>query len=259
MATTKRQSRTVSRPSSGPLYRYCRGLFLLWLLLAAVVHGQDAEAELQTGIALTRQSQFQDAIPHFLAARGRARETFALEFDLALCYVGTRAFQPAIQILTGMAQDATHEGEINDLLAQAYIGNHQPDFAMQSFAKAVEATPKNEKLYLHMAEAFYDEALYRDGLQVVEIGLSNLHDSTRLLFERGLFRSQLDRPDLAKADFERVRTLDRGSDIAWIAAAEEAFQSADMPQAVRICRDGIRTGRRHYLLLTMFGEALLRG
>src|SRR5579863_2729045 len=53
----------------------------------------DAEAELQTGTALTRKGLFLEAIPHLLAARGRVVNEYAANFNLALCYAGTG--QPA--------------------------------------------------------------------------------------------------------------------------------------------------------------------
>jgi len=52
----------------------------------------EAEAEFQTGTALTKKSLFREAIPHLLAARILATHEYAANFDLALCYVGTRQF-----------------------------------------------------------------------------------------------------------------------------------------------------------------------
>jgi hypothetical protein len=36
-----------------------------------------SEAELQTGLALTRSGHFSEAVPHFLAARGHVADEFA--------------------------------------------------------------------------------------------------------------------------------------------------------------------------------------
>ena len=54
-----------------------------------------AEAELQTGISLTRRGKFEEAIPHFLAVQGHVsiKNEFVLEYDLALCYVATGRFE----------------------------------------------------------------------------------------------------------------------------------------------------------------------
>src|SRR5437879_1600952 len=49
----------------------------------------EAEAELEKGTALTRQGSFVEAIPHLLAAGGRASNHYAVGFNLSLCYVAT--------------------------------------------------------------------------------------------------------------------------------------------------------------------------
>ena len=81
-----------------------------FLYAAGTSPHDQAENELQAGIALTKRGQFQQAIPHFLAARGHVAEDFALEFNLALCYVGTRQFPQAIQILAHIGARAASGG-----------------------------------------------------------------------------------------------------------------------------------------------------
>ncbi len=218
---------------------------------------EQAESDLQAGIALTQRGQFQQALPHFLAARGRVAEDFALEFNLALCYVGTRQFPQAIQILVRIG-GGRHAVEVDNLLAQAYVGDHQQEAAMKALRRASDVSPNNEKLYLLVSEACLDEGLAELGIRVLEVGLRNLPDSPRLLFERGLLRSQLEQEDLADRDFQLVRKLSPESDIAYIAAAQQAFLSGNVQEAIRAAREGIRKGHTHYLLLTMLGEALLR-
>src|ERR1035438_3215185 len=218
---------------------------------------QQAESDLGVGIALTKEGRFQQAVPHFLSARGHVAETFAVEFNLALCYVGTREFKQAIQILTHLA-DGKPSAEVDNLLAQALIGDGQQEPALQAFLNAAELTPKNEKLYLLVSEACMDEGFHELGIQVLEIGLRNLPESARLHFERGLFRSQMDERDLANQDFELAQKLSPGSNIAYIAAAQQAFLSGDVQKVIRTAREGISRGHTHYLLLTMLGEALLR-
>jgi tetratricopeptide (TPR) repeat protein len=216
-----------------------------------------AENDLRAGIALTREGQFQQAVPHFLSARGRVTETFALEFNLALCYVGTREFKEAIQILAHLS-GAQSSADVDNLLAQALIGDHQPEPALKALREAAKLTPKNEKLYLLVSEACLDEGFHDLGIQVLEIGLEKLPESARLHFERGLFRSQMDLRELANQDFELARKLSPGSDIAYIAAAQQAFLLGDVQKVIRTARAGISEGHAHYILLTMLGEALLR-
>jgi tetratricopeptide (TPR) repeat protein len=218
---------------------------------------QQAETDMRTGIALTREGRFQQAVPHFLSARGHVAETFALEFNLALCYVGTREFRQAIQILTRL-RGGQPSADVDNLLAQALIGDHQREPALKALQDAAKLTPKNEKLYLLVSEACLDEGFHELGIQVLEIGLGNLSESARLHFERGLFRSQMEERDLANQDFELARRLSPGSDIAYIATAEQAFLSGDVQKVIRTAREGISQGHTQYILLTMLGEALLR-
>ncbi len=226
--------------------------------VCALFAQQPAENDLQTAIALTRQGQFQQAIPHFLAARGHVADEFAVEFNLALCYVGTRQFPRAIGILTSIGEGRRHAADVDNLLAQAFVGDHQQEAAMQAFQRSADAAPANEKLYLLVSEACFDEGLADLGIRVLGVGLRNLPDSPRLLFERGLLRSQLEQTDLADADFQSVRKLAPDSDIAYVAAAQQALLAGNVQQAIRAAREGIGKGHPHYVLLTMLGEALLR-
>jgi len=228
-------------------------------VLIAFAQQPPADSDLQTGITLTRQGHFAEAIPRFFAARGHvaANEAFALEFNLALCYVGTRQFAPAIEILAHI-DAGRHAAEVDNLLAQAYIGAHQPDAAMKAFDSAAALAPSDEKLYLLVAEASFDEHYFDLGVRVIDTGLRNLPNSARLLFERGMLRSQLDETDLANGDFERARKLAPDSDIAYVAAAEQALLAGNVQETIRAARAGIAAGHPHYLLLTILGEALLR-
>jgi len=219
---------------------------------------QRAQRELLSAISLTRAGQFAQAIPHFLAARGQVNDAFALEFNLSLCYVGTRQFEQAIAILTHIHDAGSHAVDVKNLLAQAYVGDHQPAPALKALEAAAKLSPADEKLYLLVSEACLDEGLPDLGAQALVIGLGNLPNAPKLLFERGLIRSRLEQTDLAEQDFQAVRKLAPGSDIAYIAEAQQALLSGDIPEAIQACRRGIAADHAHYLLLTMLGEALLR-
>ncbi len=74
-----------------------------------------AEAELQKGIALTRGGKFNEAIPHFLAAQGQVRDANALSFNLALCYVGTGQYPPAIALLNELRSKGLSSANVENL------------------------------------------------------------------------------------------------------------------------------------------------
>ena len=218
----------------------------------------DAERELQTGITLTQQGHFSEAIPHFLAAQGHVSDEYAANFNLALCYVATGRFTQAIQVLTTLKAGGHGTAAVNNLLAQAYIGTGQDKEAFSAFQRAVKETPEDEKLYMLVAEECMDRQSYDLGLDVLNIGLQHLPNSPRLHYERGVFFSFENQPDPATADFDLASKLSPGSDISYMAAGQKALLEGNMPDAVRIAREGIKKGRDNYILLTIFGKAVVQ-
>jgi tetratricopeptide (TPR) repeat protein len=225
--------------------------------VAGTARAQNAEAELRQAIALTSSGQFQEAIPHFLAARGEGAKSFALEFNLALCYVGTRQFPAAIGILSQLS-DSRRSAEIKNLLAQALVGDHQADAAWKAFQEAAEIAPNNESLYMLVSQACLDEGLTDLCGRVLETGLRYLPRSARLHFQQAILYAQQDEDERAAREFQAAQTLAPGSEIAYIAEAQQALIAGRIQDVIRSTRAGIQAGHTHYLLLTMLGEALLR-
>ncbi|HKV29245.1 MAG TPA: tetratricopeptide repeat protein [Candidatus Acidoferrales bacterium] len=215
------------------------------------------ESELQHGIALTQRGRFSDAIPHLLAARGHVSDEYAANFDLALCYVSTAQFDEAIRILGPMKITGYATAGVNNLLAQAYIGKGQDKEAFSAFQQAVMQTPLDEKLYLLVSEACMDHQSYDLGLEVLNIGLQHLPNSSRLHYERGVFFSFENEPDSAAFDFGLASKLGAGTDISYMASGQKALMEGDPSEAVRITREGIRKGHNNYILLAIFGNAVV--
>jgi len=216
-----------------------------------------AEAELQQGIGLTRAGEFDKAIPHLLAARGRVRNDYAARFNLSLCYAATAQYESAIELLIQLRSDGHSNGDVLNLLVQSLLGGRQPEKAWTVFQDAVRLTPNNEKLYVMIAEASMDSGYYELGRQAAETGLRHLPRSSRLVFEHAMLLSHLDFLDDAKRELRRVSELAPGSDVAYIAAAQRNFFDGNVREAVRVAREGIEKGNRHFMLLTLYGEAVL--
>jgi tetratricopeptide (TPR) repeat protein len=225
---------------------------------AASSSEDQGEEELRKGTALTQRGSFSEAIPHLLAARGRVANEYAANFNLALCYIGTSQFKNAIEMLNGLRSSGHDNVDVKNLLAQAYVGNSQPQEALAALQKAAALSPQNEKLYSFVADACMDQKDYSLGLEVVAVGLQNLPQSARLHYERAMFLTQLDQFDQAKADFESAATLSPGSEIGYMAAAHENLFEGNIPEAVRIAREGVKRGYENHALLTVLAEALIR-
>lgn len=217
-----------------------------------------AEEELQKGTALTRTGSFAEAIPHLLAARGRASNDYAASFNLGLCFVATGQPKQAIPILTALRAAGHDNADVNNLLAQAYVGDGQNQKALEALQEASKLAPENEKLYLFVADACMAKQEYAVGLQVVDLGLDHLPNSAHLHYQRGMFLASLDELDAGKKDFDQARGLAPETDIAFVAATQKAMFEGDVLEAVRAAREGVKKGHHDYVLLTLLSEALLR-
>jgi tetratricopeptide (TPR) repeat protein len=201
--------------------------------------------------------KFQEAIPHFLAAQGQVGDAFALSFNLALCYVGTGQYPPAITLLNEVRANGRSNANVENLLTQALLGNGQPEEAFAAFERASRLAPENEKLYLHIIESCMDNGYLDMGIKVAELGLKRLPRSAPLVFEHGILLARLDYIEEAMKELQKVPELAPGSDVAYIAAAQKSIFESDTDEAVRIAREGIRKGKQHFMLLALFGEAVM--
>ena len=214
--------------------------------------------ELQRGTALTRQGRFKEAIPHLLAARGSAVNPYAVEFNLGLCYVGMGEYDKAISILEKLRRRGYETANVDNLLAQAYVGKSQRSEALTALQRAAAISPQDEKLFAFVADACADNQEFELGLKVVEFGLRGLPQSPRLHYERAMLLSQIDQFDVAKADFALARKLGQGSEIGYLAAGQEELLEGNIAEGIRIAREGISKGVQNPALLVILGRGLLR-
>jgi tetratricopeptide (TPR) repeat protein len=215
------------------------------------------DTELKTGADLTRQGMLQEAIPHLLAAQQSGANKYAAAFNLGICYLGTGRYKEAIGTLEGLRSAGEDTAGVDNLLAQAYIGDGQTQRAFETFQQAAIKTPKDEKLYAYMADACTDHQDYALGLQIVDQGLRQLPASARLHYERAVFLGRLDRFEEAKPDFERAAALAPGTYIAYLALVQESLYEDKYPEAVRLLREGVKAGNRDYRMLSLLGTVLM--
>lgn len=219
---------------------------------------QQADAELQTALALTQQGKFTEAIPHFLIAHNRATDEYLVSFNLSLCYVATGQYPLAIELLNALRTNGRGTADVANLLTQAYVGSGQQDQAYAAFQDAVRQAPRDEKMFVLISESCLDAGDYSLGLKVVELGLQHLPNSGQLHFERAMVYLEMDRMDDARHDLDQVGKLSAGTDVYYIAASQKALLDGNAAEALRISREGIQKGHPHFMLLTTFGEAVLR-
>ena len=215
-------------------------------------------AELATGAQLTAHGYLQQAIPHLIAAQQAGIDPYASGVNLGICYLGTGNYRQAITVLRALDASGLGNAAVENLLAQAYIGNAQPQEALRSFRRAAAATPKDEKLYDYLADACTDHKDYALGLEIVDEGLAQLPGSARLHYEKALFVSQLGRFDEAgKPEFERAAQLAPNSYIGYLAAVQMDLYEDDFSGAEKVLHEAVQSGHRDYRMLSLLGTVLL--
>lgn len=237
---------------------FCRPVFPVTAQTAnSAVQQTSARAELDMGTRLTRSGMLLQAIPHLLTAQTAGLAPYATGVNLGICYVGTNQYALAISTLEALRKSGSETPTVDNLLAQAYLGNHQSRAAFEAFQRAAAVTPKSEKLYAFMADACSDDDDYELGLRVANSGLQQLPDSARLHYERALFLARLDRFDEAKPDFEAAARLAPSSYIGVLALVQENLYEDNLTVARDLLRKAVREGHRDYQTLSLLGSVLL--
>ena len=217
----------------------------------------NAPGELQIGTTLTRQGKLPEAIPHLLAALAAGSDPYATAVNLGICYVGTGRYKQAIDVLDRLRSSGHDTPTVENLLAQAHLGNRQPEQAWSSFVAASVLSPNNEELYAFMADACTDQHEFEMGLRAMEVGLRHLPDSARLHYERGLFLAQLDRLEQARPEFNRAAQLAPDSYIATLALVQRDLYDGNIPAATHRLLATVAAGHRDYQTLSLLGTVLM--
>lgn len=216
-----------------------------------------AASELQSGTDLTRRGLLQQAIPHLLAAREAGADPYAVGVNLGICYLGVNHYKQAIRELEALRASGHKTPAVDNLLAQAYLGDGQTSPALQVFLEAAAATPKDEKLYAFMADACTDNQDYALGLRIMDAGLRQLPQSARLHYEKAVFLARLDRLEEAKPEFDLAWKIAPDSYIGYLALVQKDLYEDDLKGATRLLREAIKSGHRDPQMLSLLGSVLL--
>ena len=231
---------------------------------APTSHGNPDESEsrmpqddLRLGIALTRNGQFGAAIPLLRAADAAGLAGYAGQFNLALCYVATGKYKEGIAKLLTLRDSGQETAAVDNLLAQAYLGEHDLGRAWVFIQAAVRLSPKDEHLYAFLLDACADHYEYALGLQVATLGIEALPASQRLHYERAVFLIHLDRPEEATQEFAHSVALGKDTYLGNLANVQQRLYVNDLPGALQAARAAVAGGHREREMLSLLGTVLM--
>ncbi len=211
------------------------------------------------GYLLAREGFCTGAAPFFQSVPTHDPDSYDAGFNLALCEVEAKQYTQAIQVLKALRAQGHKTTDVDNLLAQAYEGNHQLQEAFNILLKATALAPEDEKYYLDLAKLCIDRRAYDTGVKIISAGLRQLPDDSHLLIERGVLYALWGKLDLAEQDYERaIRVSPDARDKAYAGLALAYLQTGDLSRAIQFLRRRTQEKPNDAFLLLLLGDALVQ-
>jgi Flp pilus assembly protein TadD len=210
------------------------------------------------GLALARHELYGQAIPFFQQVSAAYPESYDAAFNLAICYVQTKQFTAAIDSLRALADRGKKTAELDNLLAEAYLGNDQVQPAIDALREATRLAPEDENNYIDLATLCTDHDAYELGLEVIEVGLHYHPQSDRLIFQRGVIEAMTNHFDLADRDFQLASRLAPEKNLSYVGQGVSYLQRGNVQQAIKSLRQRTKAKPNDSVLQYLLGEALIR-
>jgi tetratricopeptide (TPR) repeat protein len=146
------------------------------------------------------------------------------------------------------------DGDILNLLAQAYMDAGQAQKAIDVLQEAIRRDPRDERNYVAAGRLAIDEDLAPVGLELLDQGLKALPKSYSILMERAYIRLSLAQYADSEADYRSAIALEPNSGSGRIGLAFVLLQSQHLPEAASLLQDVVRTHPSNYFAHYLLGE-----
>lgn len=214
--------------------------------------------QFQLALALATHSHYAEAIPYFESVQKQYPESYDAGFNLAVCYVETKQFARAIDLLSALKSHGHKTAELDNLLAESYHGTGQLQPEIDALREATQLAPEDENNYLDLAALCSDHDALDLGLEIIEIGLRYRPESDRLVFQRGILHALKNQFDLADQDFQLAAKLAPEKNLSYLGLGISYMQTGNLPEAIRTLRQRVAEKPSDAKLQYLLGEALIR-
>jgi tetratricopeptide (TPR) repeat protein len=218
----------------------------------------DAVSRFEAGMILARLGRYESAASRFEEARKGYPDPYEVAFNLTLAYVKSRNYKAAIRTAQGFLSQGRGKADLYNLLSRAYEGDGQTVDAYNALRTATQLDPKDENNYLDLATLCVDHANYDLGLEIVNIGIKNIPQSSRLYFQRGTLLAMKGQSAEAGADFENASRISPQQNLPYVARGLVLLESGQTAKAIELLRQRAVASPNDYLALYILGEALNR-
>ncbi|HKV61361.1 MAG TPA: tetratricopeptide repeat protein [Candidatus Acidoferrum sp.] len=215
-------------------------------------------AQFQLALSLAQHDHYLEATPFFEAVDSKYPDSYDAGFNLAICYVQTKHFAKAAELLLRLKNSGHKTAELDNLLAEAYEGSNQLQPAIDALREATQLAPEDENNYIDLATLCIDHDAFDLGLDVIEVGLHYNPQSDRLIFQRGILHAMKNEFDLADQDFQLASKLAPEKNLSYVGLGISYMQTGNLPEAIHTLRQRVDEKPSDPMLQYLLGEALVR-
>jgi tetratricopeptide (TPR) repeat protein len=251
----------------------------------------DAMTHALLGVLQYRKQDCADAVGHFeKGSIAIAHQPTALN-DYGLCLSALHRDEDAANIFGQILALDPSRSEARYNLALAQWNAHQPDDALKTLEpltsaspanpdalslaadideskndtgsavallrNALEADPKNTAIYLQFAALSFDHASPQVGIDMLNLGLTQLPKEPRLYLVRGILLTQIGEFAKAADDFDAASSLDPRLQFLSVAQGLVRSQQHNTAQALASFRAAVKAHPNEALAHYLLAEALL--
>jgi tetratricopeptide (TPR) repeat protein len=215
-------------------------------------------AQFQLALVLARHDRFAEATPYFEAIQSQFPSSYDASFNLAVCYVETKQFPKAIQVLLLLKSSGRKTAEVDNLLAEAYQADHQLQPAIDALREATRLAPDDEDSYIDLVALCIDHDSLDLAMEVLDVGLHYRPESDRLIFQRGIVHAMKNKFDLAEQDFQLASRLAPEKNLSYAGLGVTYMQTGNLPEAIRTLGERVVQKPDDATLRYLLGDALIR-
>src|SRR5579859_725665 len=225
-------------------------------LILARLSATDGESHFAAATMLVEHKSYATAAREFHIARQTYKDPYIAGYDETLAYVNAENYTAALATANDLLNHGYRTSELAELAATAYRKSGRTQEAYNALRLAAHLNPKNEDAYIELCEMALDKDDYDLGLQIANIGISNLPASGHLYLQRGVMRAMKGQFDEAEKDFTRASELDPSEVLPDVALGLVAMQVGNLDGAVQSLRRAVARHPDNYLAQYWFSKAL---
>jgi tetratricopeptide (TPR) repeat protein len=176
---------------------------------AGGVIANQPEALSEYGLCLATLDHAEDAIAVFGQVLALEPTKAEARYNLALAQWVAQHGEDALKTLQPLLDLTPTDGDVLALAADVFESEADTPHAIEMLRKAILADPKNVEPYLQFASLSYDHSSPQVGIDILNVGLTQLPREPRLYLVRGVLLTQLGEFTRAADDFETANQFDQ--------------------------------------------------